>query len=307
MTENISKLNNCIDRFANLVNSFSQSAVMMNQSISQISQLSNSLYSNNIANPALNQNINLQHLHALQQSLQGLQGQVPTLPQPSVMSNLSNDIQTIAKLLLPQYQQMNNQYNNNNNNNINNNDNINNINNNNNNNNNVLPGTSSPTEWVQLGYPPKSNNGIQQTPQQIHVGPNSDTMNPLTIPTSQQVQNRRPIIQGSPILHSMSTIDHQIKDPSLVSTLEKEKNLENNNNINNNNNNNNQNKESVSNVTRSTLSLSNKKNITPDMEDKLNKLKEMGYENSNFCLILLQQNKGDLNKAIEDLKRFYKR
>ena len=46
--------------------------------------------------------------------------------------------------------------------------------------------------------------------------------------------------------------------------------------------------------------------VSPETEEKLQKLSEMGYENRTFCLVLLKQNNGDMDKVIADLKGFYK-
>ena len=47
--------------------------------------------------------------------------------------------------------------------------------------------------------------------------------------------------------------------------------------------------------------------VSSETEDKLAQLKEMGYDNRTFCLVLLKQNNGDMDKVITDLKSFYKR
>jgi len=48
------------------------------------------------------------------------------------------------------------------------------------------------------------------------------------------------------------------------------------------------------------------RNVSPEMENKLTELAQMGYTNRTFNLVLLKQENGDMNKVIENLKQFYK-
>jgi len=48
------------------------------------------------------------------------------------------------------------------------------------------------------------------------------------------------------------------------------------------------------------------KNVSPEMEEKLQKLVQMGYSNRTFNLVLLKQENGDMEKVVENLKQFYK-
>jgi len=47
------------------------------------------------------------------------------------------------------------------------------------------------------------------------------------------------------------------------------------------------------------------RNVSPEMERKLQELHAMGYRNRTFNLVLLKQENGDLEKVVENLKQFY--
>ena len=47
------------------------------------------------------------------------------------------------------------------------------------------------------------------------------------------------------------------------------------------------------------------KNVSPELEEKLQELNKMGYKNQTFNLVLLKQENGDMAKVIENLKQFY--
>merc|ERR1719464_511223 len=47
------------------------------------------------------------------------------------------------------------------------------------------------------------------------------------------------------------------------------------------------------------------RNVSPEMEQKLTELKGLGFKNRTFNLVMLKQENGDMQKTIENLRKFY--